>query len=81
MQKLVQIQIGSFRFRDKATKSFLPFAPIFKMVAPKVVEAQRERIARVLVDCYNDFESKQNFDCDEKKGVFDSYVEPKNSVP
>jgi len=68
LQKLVQVQIGTFRFRDVHTKRFLPSTPLFKMVAPKVAESLADRVASLLVDCYKENEnSKKGGEIDDNK--------------
>ena len=56
MQKEVQIQIGTFRLRDWNTKCFLPSKPLYKKVTSKVAESFCDMVAKLLVDCYKEYE-------------------------
>ena len=52
MQKEVQIQIGTLRLRDSEF-----CLPLYKKVTPRVAESFYDNIAKLLVDCYREYES------------------------
>jgi len=52
VQKTIRVQIGSYRLRDKVTRSLLPCVPIYAEVTTKVAVSLAERVASLLVDCY-----------------------------
>jgi len=60
MQKGVAIQIGSYRLRDKTTRQFLPCQAIMKTATLKVAQTLTERVAILLVDCYQEYEKSNS---------------------
>lgn len=78
LQKFVSMKIGAYQLRDPITKQFSEWKPIVKTVPQSVAESFAERVATLLVDCYNDYEKSKDFDCNAEKNSLENYIELEN---
>ena len=58
LQKEISVQIGTYRLRDKITRKFLPCLPIMKILPTKTAEILADKIATILLECFNEYESR-----------------------
>jgi hypothetical protein len=66
VQKEISVQIGFWRVRDKSSRAYSPCQPLFKTCTIKIAESMTDKIATLLVDCYQENEKSKAVENENK---------------